>query len=63
MNTFISIKSIALRKLLNRYKFPLKGKQEIIKGIRKSSSTWSGLKILVRKFELKEIYKKKYQLQ
>ena len=54
MNTCISIKSIALRKLLKRYKLTSKGKQEIIKAAQKKYSTWSGLNRLARKIVFKE---------
>ena len=54
MNTCISINSIALGKLLKRYKFPPKGKQEIIKAAQKKYSTWSGLNRLARKIMFKE---------
>ena len=54
MNTCISINSIALGKLLKRYKFPLKGKQEIIKAAQKKYSTWSGLNRLAREIVFKQ---------
>ena len=54
MNTCISIKSIALGKLLKRYKLTSKGKQEIIKAAQKKYSTWSGLNRLARKIVFKE---------
>ncbi len=54
MNTCISINSIALGKLLKRYKLTSKGKQEIIKAGQKKYSTWSGLKRLARKIVFKE---------
>ena len=54
MNTCIFINSIALGKLLKRYKFPSKGKQEIIKAAQKKYSTWSGLNRLARKIVFKE---------
>ncbi len=54
MNTCISINSIALKKLLKRYKFPSKEKQEIIKTAQKKYSTWSGLNRLARKIMFKE---------
>ena len=56
MNTCISINSIALGKLLNRYKLTSKGKQEIIKAAQKKYSTWSGLNRLARKVEFKESF-------
>ena len=49
MNSLISINSIALVKLLKRYKLSSKGKKEIIKAAQKKNSTWSGLNILARK--------------
>ena len=54
MNTCISINSIALGKLLKRYKLISKGKQEIIKAAQKKYSTWSGLNRLARKIMFKE---------
>ena len=54
MNTCISINSIALGKLLKRYKLTSKGKQEIIKAVQKKYSTWSGLNRLARKIMFKE---------
>ena len=54
MNTCISINSIALGKLLKRYKLTSKGKQEIIKAAQKKYSTWSGLNRLARKIMFKE---------
>ncbi len=54
MNTCISINSIALGKLLKRYKLTSKGKQEIIKAAQKKYSTWSGLNRLLRKIVFTE---------
>ena len=54
MNTCISINSIALEKLLKRYKLTSKGKQEIIKAAQKKYSTWSGLNRLAREIVFKE---------
>ena len=54
MNTCISINSIALGKLLKRYKLTSKGKQEIIKAAQKKYSTWSGLNRLAREILFKE---------
>jgi len=54
VNTCISINSIALGKLLNRYKLTSTGKKKIIKAAQKKSSTWSGLNRLARKIEFKE---------
>ena len=54
MNTCISINSIALGKLLKRYKLTSKGKQEIIKAAQKKYSTWSGLYRLAREIVYKE---------
>ena len=54
MNTCISINSIALCKLLKRYKLTSKGKQEIIKAAQQKYSTWSGLNRLARKIVFKE---------
>ena len=53
MNTCISINSIALGKLIKRYKLTSKGKQEIIKAAQKKYSTWSGLNRLARKIMFK----------
>ena len=54
MNTCISINSIALGKLLKRYKLTSKGKQEIIKAAQKKYSTLYGLNRLARKIVFKE---------
>ena len=54
MNTYISLNSIAVGKLLKRYKLTSKGKQEIIKVSQKKYSTWSGLNRLARKIMFKE---------
>ncbi len=54
MNICISINSIALGKLLKRYKLKSKGKQEIIKGAQKRFATWPSLNRLARKIVLKE---------
>ena len=54
MNTCISINSIALGKLLKRYKLTSKGKHEIIKAAQKKYSTWSGLNRLDKKIVFKE---------
>ena len=59
MNTCISIKRIALGKLLESYKLILKGNQEIIKAAQKRYSTWSSLNRLARKIEFKESNKNK----
>ena len=59
MHTCISINSIALGKLLKRYKLTSKGKQEIIKAAQKRYSTWSSLNRLARKIEFKESNKNK----
>ena len=54
MNTCISLNSIALAKLLKRYKLISKVRQEIIKAAQKRYSTWSGLNRLARKIEFKD---------
>lgn len=54
MNSSISIKSKILGKLFKRYKLTTRGKQEIIKTVKKRSTTWSGLNRLARKIEFKE---------
>ena len=54
MNICISLNSIALRKLLKRYNLISKGRQEIIKAVQKTYSTWSGLNRFVRKIAFKE---------
>ena len=54
MNTFISINSIALGKLLKKYKLTSKGKQEIIKADQKRYSAWSRLNRLARKIVFKK---------
>ena len=55
MNTCISINSIALGKLLKRYKLTSKGKKEIIKAAQKKYSTLSSLNRLARKIVFKEL--------
>ena len=55
MNSFISINSITLSKLLNRYKFTLRVKQEIIKEAHKKFTTWFGLNGVARKLSLKSL--------
>ena len=54
MNSSISIKSKIPGKLFKRYKLTKRGKQEIIKTVKKRSTTWSGLNRLARKIEFKE---------
>ena len=54
MNTFISLNSIALVKLLKKYNLTSKGKQKIIKEAKKRYSTWSSLNRLARKIVFKE---------
>ncbi len=54
MNTYISLNSIALGKLLKRYKLTSKGTQEIIKAAQKRYSTWSSLNRLARKIVFTE---------
>jgi len=54
VKTCISINSIALRKLLKRYKLTSNGKQEIIKAAQGKYSTWSGLNRLAREIVFME---------
>ncbi len=54
MNTCISLNSIALGKLLIRYKLISNGKQEIIKAAQKRYSTWSSLNRLAKEIVFKE---------
>jgi hypothetical protein len=54
VNTCISLNSIALVKLLKRYKLTSKGKQEIIKAAQKRYLTWFSLNRLARKIVFKE---------
>ena len=61
MKTCISINSIALGKLLNRYKLTSTGKKKIIKAAQKKSSTLSGLNRLAKKLEFKESYINQYK--
>ena len=56
MNSFISINSITLRKLLNRCKLTLRGDQEIIREANKGFVNWSGLNGLARKIDFKELF-------
>ena len=59
MNTCFSINSIALGKLLKRYKLTSKGKQEIAKVAKKRYSTWSCLNKIARKVVFKGSNKNK----
>ncbi len=54
MSDCISLNSIALGKLLKRYKLTSKGKQGIIKAAQEKSLTWSSLNRLARKIVFKE---------
>ena len=54
MNICNSLNSLALAKLLKRYKLTSKGKQEIIKEAEKRDSTWSILNRLARRIVFKE---------
>ena len=54
MNSYISINSRNLEKLLKRYKLTTRGKEEILKAVKIRSTTWSGLNRLARKIEFKE---------
>ena len=54
MTTCISLNSIALGKLLKRYKLTLRGNQEIINAAQKRYSTRSSLNRLARKILFKE---------
>ena len=59
MNTCISLNSLAVGKLLTRYKLTSKGNQEIIKAAQKKYSSLFSLNRLARKIEFKDtnIYK------
>ena len=54
MKSYSSINSKNLGKLLKRYKFTIRGKEEILKAVKLRSTTWSGLNRLARKIEFKE---------
>ena len=54
MNIYISLNSLALGKILKRYKLTSKGKPEIIKAAQKRYSTWSSLNRLARKIVFEE---------
>ena len=54
MNSYISLNSKSLGKLLKSYKLTSRGKQAILKAAQKRSTTWSGLNRLARKIEFKE---------
>ena len=57
MNTFISINSIALRKIIKEsYILKSKGKEEIIKEAKKGFSICIGWNSPARKLEFKESY-------
>tara|TARA_Y100000991_G_scaffold208567_1_gene187736 strand:+ start:66 stop:251 length:186 start_codon:yes stop_codon:yes gene_type:complete len=55
MNTCISLNSIALRKILIRYKLTSKGGHVIIDAAQKRYSTWSIWNRVVRKIVFKEL--------
>ncbi len=54
MNNFISKNSIAIGKLLNRYKLKSTESKNIIKAAQKNSSVKPDLNILARKIKFKE---------
>ena len=54
MNTFTPINSIALGKLLKRYKLIPKEKREIIKVVQKKTLIWSSFNRISKKFKFKE---------
>ena len=54
MNTCNSINSIALGKLLKKYKLSPTNKQKIILLAQKKSSTWSGLHRLAMRLEFNQ---------
>ena len=51
MNTCNSINSVALGKLLKKYKLTPKNKQQIILVVQRKAATWSALQRLARKLE------------
>ena len=56
MNNGISLNSIALGKLLKRYKLTSRANWEIVKPSQKRASTWSRLFRVFRKIEFEESY-------
>ena len=54
MNTGNSIDSIALGKLLKKYKVNPKNKQQVILFTQRKTATWSALHRLTRKLEFKQ---------
>ena len=54
MESYSSINSKTLGKLLKRYKLTTRGKEEILKASKIRSTTWSGLNRLARNIVFKE---------
>ena len=54
MNTCNSINSIALGKLLKKYKLKPKNKQQVILLAQRKTATWSAIHRLARKLEFKQ---------
>ena len=63
MNTYNSINSIALGKLLKKYNLTPKNKQKVILLAQRKTATWSGLNRLARKLEFKQSVANQQQQQ
>ena len=63
MNTYNSINTIALGKLLKKYNLTPKNKQKVILLVQRKTATWSGLNRLARKLEFKQSVANQQQQQ
>ena len=63
MNTCNSINSLALAKLLKKYKLTPKNKQKIILLAQRKTATWSGLHRQARKLEFQQTVTQQQQQQ
>ena len=63
MNTCNSINSVALGKLLKKYKLTPKNKQQIILVAQRKTATWSALHRLARKLEFQNSVQQQQQQQ
>ena len=61
MNTCNSINSVALGKLLKKYKLTPKNKQQIILVAQRKTATWSALHRLARKLEFQNSVQQQQQ--
>ena len=63
MNTYNSINSLALGKLLKKYNLSPKNKQKIILLAQRKTATWSGLHRQARKLEFQQTVTQQQQQQ